>query len=32
LRPIFDALWNAAGIEKSLNYDANGIWRENLQG
>ena len=26
LRPVFDALWNAAGYERSLNYDENGCW------
>lgn len=26
LRPIFDAAWNAAGFERSMNYDANGQW------
>jgi len=27
LRPIFDAVWNAAGWEKSANYDEQGTWR-----
>lgn len=26
LRPIFDAVWQSAGFERSLNYDANGHW------
>ncbi len=26
LRPIFDAVWNAAGFPRSLNYDENGEW------
>lgn len=26
MRPIFDAIWNAAGWEKCLNYDADGKW------
>jgi len=26
LRPIFDAVWNACGFPKSLNYDDNGKW------
>lgn len=26
LKPIFDALWNSCGIERSLNYDENGDW------
>lgn len=26
LRPIFDAVWNAAGWEGSLNYDGDGKW------
>jgi hypothetical protein len=24
LHPMIDVLWNAAGVEKSLNYDAEG--------
>ena len=28
LRPVFDAIWNACGYPKSLNYDENGQWRE----
>lgn len=27
LRPIFDAVWNSAGWEQSLNYDEQGIWK-----
>jgi hypothetical protein len=27
LRPMFDALWNAAGFERSLSYGAAGEWR-----
>ncbi len=27
LQPAFDALWQACGIEKSMNYDDNGNWR-----
>jgi hypothetical protein len=26
LRPVFDAVWNAAGWERSFNYDENGKW------
>jgi hypothetical protein len=26
MRPIFDAIWNAAGWPKSMNYDKNGKW------
>lgn len=26
LRPIFDAVWNACGYERSLNYDKEGNW------
>jgi len=26
LRPVFDAVWNAAGFERSFNYDDNGNW------
>ncbi len=28
LRPLFDAVWNAAGWPQSLNYDENGNWRQ----
>jgi hypothetical protein len=27
LRPIFDAIWNAAGWSRSMSYDEVGIWR-----
>lgn len=27
LRPVFDAVWNAAGWERSFNYDEHGQWR-----
>jgi hypothetical protein len=27
LRPIFDAVWNATGFERSPNYDEEGNWR-----
>ena len=27
LRPVFDALWQSGGFEKSLNYDDNGDWK-----
>jgi hypothetical protein len=27
LRPIFDAVWNAAGYERSFNYDESGEWK-----
>jgi hypothetical protein len=27
LRPIFDAVWNAAGFARSFNYDEDGNWR-----
>jgi hypothetical protein len=27
MRPIFDAVWNAAGYEGSLNYDSDGKWK-----
>ncbi len=27
LRPCFDAVWNASGWSRSMNYDANGAWR-----
>lgn len=26
LRPVFDAVWNSAGWERSMNYDENGKW------
>jgi hypothetical protein len=26
LRPLFDAVWNAAGWERSINYDEKGKW------
>jgi hypothetical protein len=26
LRPIFDAVWNSCGLERSVNYDENGHW------
>jgi len=26
LRPVFDAVWNACGYPRSLNYDENGDW------
>lgn len=26
LRPIFDAVWQSAGFERSINYDENGKW------
>ena len=28
LKPSFDAVWNAAGFEQSMNYDSNGNWSE----
>jgi hypothetical protein len=28
LQPSFDALWQACGLEKSLNYDDEGNWRQ----
>ena len=31
LRPVFDHVWNAAGMPKSLNYDEAGAWSENRQ-
>jgi len=31
LRPSFDALWQACGLEKSLNYDDAGDWRQHHQ-
>jgi hypothetical protein len=27
MRPIFDAVWNACGLPRSLNYDEDGNWR-----
>ena len=27
LKPIFDQIWNAAGFEKSRNYDDEGNWK-----
>jgi hypothetical protein len=27
VKPILDAIWNAAGWPRSMNYDENGIWR-----
>ena len=27
LQPVFDAIWNACGLERSFNYDAGGNWR-----
>lgn len=29
LRPIFDAIWNACGFERSYNYDNDGNWNRN---
>jgi hypothetical protein len=26
LKPVFDSIWNACGMPKSLNYDKNGEW------
>ena len=26
LKPCFDAIWNATGWERSMNYDAEGRW------
>jgi hypothetical protein len=26
LRPVFDLVWQSAGIDKSANYNANGEW------
>ena len=26
MRPIFDAVWNAGGYERDLNYDEEGNW------
>lgn len=31
LRPAFDALWNAAGWPRSMNYDEEGNWSRNRQ-
>ena len=28
LRPCFDAVWNACGFARSLNYDKDGVWQE----
>ena len=28
MKPIFDAVWNAAGFPRSMNYDNNGKWVE----
>jgi hypothetical protein len=28
LRPLFDQIWNGCGFARSLNYDADGKWRE----
>ena len=28
LRPVFDVVWNAFGLPKSLNYDEHGNWTE----
>jgi len=28
LRPLFDLVWNACGIDKSLNFDEQGNWME----
>jgi len=30
LRPLFDMIWNAAGWERSRNFDGAGIWIDNL--
>jgi hypothetical protein len=27
MRPLFDMIWNASGLERSLNYDDEGNWR-----
>ena len=27
LKPAFDAIWNACGFAKSLNYDEKGEWK-----
>jgi len=32
LRPLFDAVWNAAGWIGSINYDENGNWSDKRQG
>lgn len=26
LRPVFDLVWQSAGIDQSVNYNANGVW------
>jgi hypothetical protein len=26
MRPVFDAIWNAAGFARSLNYNNDGKW------
>jgi hypothetical protein len=31
MRPVFDHVWNAAGLLKSLNYDESGSWRADRQ-
>lgn len=31
LKPIFDAVWNAAGWERSFNYDSDGNWSNDRQ-
>ncbi len=31
LRPAFDLVWNAGGMQKSLNYDDEGNWSQNRQ-
>lgn len=28
MRPIFDAVWNAAGWPRSMNYNENGVWQK----
>jgi hypothetical protein len=30
LKPIFDALWNSCGMQRSFNYDENGKWNPPL--
>lgn len=32
VRPIFDALWNAFGFERSFNYDERGNWAGRMSG
>jgi len=27
LKPVFDLVWQAAGMQRSLNYDQQGRWR-----